>query len=384
MLKENDKKWVYDTVQKITRKMNVVSERSKLKIPYTSIDGVHDDYNNSSLPHRINEGINWWTNGFWGGMMWLMFHETGDSKYVDIARYSEEKLDQCFVDFFGLHHDVGMMWLPTAVAHYRLTNNQDSLRRGLHAANLLAGRFNSSGKYIRAWNEMNQEDVRGWAIIDCLLNIPLLYWATDVTNDPRYKQIAMMHADTAMEDFIRADGSSEHIVEFDPNNGVKVKTHGGQGYENGSSWTRGQAWALYGFILSYIHTKKQDYLDTTIRVADYYISNIPKNGIIPVDFKQPTEPEWEDSTAAAIAACGFIELYRCSSEVGKERYLETALFLLKTLEEKRCDWSEQHDGILLNGTEAYHAKTHHMNIVYGDYFFMEAIFKLKGDDILLW
>lgn len=383
MLKADEKIWVESVVQKINTKMDWVSEKSRNKIPYTTYNGIHDDYNNSEKSSRMKDGLAWWTNGFWGGMMWLMYHETGNKKYAEIAKLSEEKLDQCFDDYYGLHHDVGFMWLCTAAADYRLTKNADSRKRALHAANLLAGRYNPIGKFIRAWNGMETSDTRGWAIIDCMLNIPLLYWASEETEDPRFKQIAMLHADTTMENFVRPDGSCEHIVEFDPYIGGKVKTYGGQGYENGSSWTRGQTWALYGFMMSYIHTEKTEYLNTAKKVAHYFIANIPENGIIPLDFRQPEEDPWEDSTAAAIAACGLIEIARAVPEKEKRLYLNAAIKLLKTLEETRCIWGKESDGIIKNGSEAYHSLKH-LNIIYGDYFFMEAIFKLNGTDIFLW
>lgn len=386
MLWEKEQAWVEEIILKINNKMEWVSEKSKYKIPYTTINGVHDDRADINKQFRHDDGLNWWTNGFWGGMMWLMYHETGDKKYAEIAKYSEEKLDQCFVDFYGLHHDVGFMWLPTAVANYKITKDADARRRGMHAANLLAGRFNPVGKFIRAWNDIpgSDSDTRGWAIIDCMFNIPLLYWATEESGDPRYKQIAMMHADTVMDAFIRPDGSVNHIVEFDPFNGGVIKTYGGQGFGDGSSWTRGQSWALYGFMMSYIHTGKEEYLNTAKRVAHYFIANIPESGIIPVDFRQPEEPAYEDSTAAAIAACGLIEIAKHVDDFEKNMYINAALKLLKTLDGQRCNWSTDCDCILENCTESYHNPRHHISIIYGDYYFMEAIFKLKGNDMFLW
>ena len=387
MLKEKELVWVNEVIEKIKKKMEWVSEKSKDKIPYTTINGEHDNRADKNIIWNMDDGINWWTNGFWGGMMWLMYHETGEQRYADIAAISENRLDQCFQDYYGLHHDVGFMWLPTAVANYKLTGNEESRKRGLHAANLLAGRFNPVGKFLRAWNgipNMESDDTRGWAIIDSMFNIPLLYWAFEETKDPRFKHIAMLHADTLMRAFIRPDGSSNHIVEFDPFHGGVVRTYGGQGYENGSSWTRGQTWAMYGFLMSYIHTKKEEYLNTAKKVADYFIANIPEDGIIPVDFCQPKEPAWEDSTAATIAACGLIELSKYVDESEKELYFTAALKLLHALYEKRCDWSKANDCILTHCSSAYHALNHHFSIIYGDYFFMEAVFKLKGDDIFLW
>lgn len=384
MTKQEEKQWVLSVIDKLKIKMERVREASQNKIPYTTINGVHDDYLHSDRDYRMNDGINWWTNGFWGGMMWLMYHETKEERYAEVAQVSEALLDQCFEEYYGLHHDVGFMWLPTAVANYRITGNPESRKRGLHAANLLAGRFNVVGKFIRAWNDFGPDDTRGWAIIDCMFNIPLLYWASEETKDPRFAHIARIHADTVMENFIRPDGSSHHILEFDPFEGGVVRSLGGQGYENGSSWTRGQAWALYGFMMSYIHTQKQEYLDTAKRVAHYFMANIPESGIIPVDFRQPKEPAWEDSTAAAIAACGLIEIGKYVGEYEKDLYRNAAIKLLKVLDEQRSDWSDRSDGILINGTGAYHSEEHHFSIIYGDYYFMEAIFKLKGEDLFLW
>lgn len=383
MINENDKNWVESVVEKITNKMEWVSEKSADKIPYTTIDGEHDD-RAINPTGKAEDGICWWTNGFWGGMMWLMYHETKKERYKEIANILENKLDACIENFYGLHHDVGFMWLPTSVTNYKLTKNAESRKRSLHVANLLAGRYNPVGEFIRAWNDDGETDRSGWAIVDCMINIPLLYWATEETGDPRFKHIAMKHADTTMNVFVRPDGSVNHIVEFDPLNGGLVKTHGGQGYKDGSSWTRGQTWGIYGFLISYKHTGKEEYLNTAKRIANYFIANIPEDGIIPVDFRQPKEPRWEDSTAAAIAACGLIEIAKQVPELEKDMYMSAALKLLKALDEKRCDWTTECDCILKNCTAAYNRKEHHFNIIYGDYYFMEAIFKLKGDGLYIW
>lgn len=246
------------------------------------------------------------------------------------------------------------------------------------AANYLAGRFNPVGQFIRAWNQNPNGDVTGWAIIDCMMNVPLLYWATKETGDPRFQQIGMLHADTAMKNFIRPDGSSNHIVEFDPMTGEMVKTYGGQGYGEGSSWSRGQAWAVYGFALSYKHTGKQEYLDAAKRVANYFIANITEDGLVALDFRQPAEPWLEDSSAAGIAACGFLEIAAHVPELEKHLYQDAAELLLKTLAEKRSDWTEKDECIIQNFSVAYHAKARHTTCVYADYFFIEGIFRLKG------
>ncbi len=383
MLQANDQQWLQDVIGKFKAKMEWVSVKSKLKIPYTTVNGTYDDRATENPTGDLADGINWWTNGFWGGMMWLMYHQTGREEYKKIAEISEEKLDRCFEEYYGLHHDVGFMWLPTSVANYRLTKNPESRKRALHAANLLAGRFNLAGGFIRAWNDLQEGDTRGWAIIDCMLNIPLLYWASEETKDPRFKQIAMKHADTAIDAFVRSDGSVNHIVEFDPEHGGVVRTYGGQGYEEGSSWTRGQAWGLYGFMMSYIHTQKDEYLQTAKRIAHYFMANIPEDGVIPVDFRQPVEPRLEDDTAAVVAACGLIEIAKVVGTYEQRLFIDAAVKLLIAVD-KRSDWTQASDAIVQYGSGSYHVKKHHHPIIYGDYYFMEAIFKLKGNDLYLW
>lgn len=387
MLEGQDKQWLDEVFEKVCHKMEWVREKSKDKIPADAANnGEHDD-RSINVSGNMDDGICWWTNGFWGGLLWLMYEQTGDKRYAEIANISEDKLDEAFDIFYGLHHDVGFMWVPTSVTNYRLTGNEKSRKRALLAANMLAGRFNPVGEYIRAWNDIpnSDDDTRGWAIIDCMFNISLLYWATKETGDPRYKQIAMKHADTAMNAFIRPDGSVNHIVEFDPDNGGVVKTYGGQGYCEGSSWTRGQTWAIYGFTISYLHTGKQEYLDAAKRVAHYFIANIPENGIIPIDFRQPKEPAWEDSIAACVAACGFIEISKLVGEHEKDLYLGAALKMLKALDQSgRISYGEDCDCFVLNGSGAYNSPVKHIPYVYADFYFVEALSKLRGSDFQLW
>lgn len=377
-LNKEQKGWIQKIYEKVERKYQQVRERSKDKIPSSARNGVHDDRSDCSREWGVDDGLNWWTNGFFAGILWQLYQASGEERYAEIARISEEKMDSCFLEYYGLHHDVGFMWLPTAVADYRLTGNQISRKRGLLAANLLAGRFNPAGKFIRAWNDLGEKETsnRGWAIIDCMFNIPLLYWASMELEDPRYRQIAICHADTAMQYFIRENGSVRHIIEFDAESGEYLGSYGGQGYGHGSSWTRGQTWALYGFTISYLHTGKQEYLDTAIRVADYFKGRLNSEFLVPIDFDQPVQPALEDSTAAAIAACGYLELAEILKENGKA-YFETGVQLFQTLTEKRCDFSEDTDGILLKCSGSYHGTSdREINFVYADYYYVEALLRL--------
>ena len=374
-MNSKDSQWANETAEKIYKKMKKSAERSKNKIPYLTVNGIFDD---------CSDNISWWTNGFYGGQLWQLYNAYGDEIFRGSAEDIESKLDKSLMDYMGMDHDSGFKWLLTSVANYKLTKNESSKNRALLAAANLAGRFNPAGRFIRAWNSWGGERNEGWAIIDCMMNLPLLYWASEETGDPRFSQIARAHADTAANAFVRENGSVNHIVQFDPNTGEMIGTMGGQGKEIGSSWTRGQGWAIYGFVLSYRHTGDEKYLETAKKAARYFASCIPESGLIPVDFCQDKELDWEDSTAAAIAACGMLEIEAHVIDAEKPFFHETAMKLLKTLEEKRCNWDTDADYILENGSVAYHDEKHNFPIIYGDYYFTEAIFRLCGKELFMW
>ncbi len=373
-------KWVTEALEKVRKKIKVTSEKNRDKIPYkTDSNGDYDD--NSDI-REDGSGLDWWTNGFWAGTLWRMFEDTGDKEYAEIAKISEKKMEACLQHYYGLNHDVGFMYMLTAGADYRLTGDKESLRTLLHAANLLAGRFNPSGNFIRAWNDVWGKNT-GWAIIDCMMNLSLLYYASEITKDPRYKNVAKLHADRVIEAFVRKDGSCCHIVEFDPETGERLHSLAGQGYDHGSSWTRGQAWGLYGFVISYLHTGEKRYLDTAVRIADHCLKNVPESGIIPIDFCQPAEPRLEDSCGACIMADGFIEL---ADQLGAdgEKYLAAGKKILKAIAENRCDYSLDCDAFVQNCSASYHAKEHHFTMNYADYFFIEGLHKLESIGSFYW
>lgn len=377
--------WAEEMGEKIREKIAWVSRKHADRIPYTTDkNGDYDDRSSTDRTWRIDDGLNWWTNGFWPGILWLLYQDTGDLYYAETAKNAGRKLEQCFQEFYGLHHDVGFMFVPSAVADFRLTGSQEAKRAAMHAASLLAGRFNPAGRFIRAWNDLEGQDTRGRAIIDCMFNLSLLYWAWEETQDPRFRQIAMLHADTVMEHFVRADGSVCHIVEFHPETGEMLRSDGGQGYADGSSWARGQGWALYGFVISFLHTGKREYLDTAKRVAHYCMANLPENGILPLDFRQPQEPAFEDSCGACVIAGGLLELAGCVPALEREMYRRAGMKILQAIGGQRTDFSGDCDAIVQGCSPAYHDRRHHMTMNYADYFFIEAVWKVRGTGGLLW
>lgn len=328
------------------------------------------------------DGNSWWTGGFWPAIMWQLYKATGEAVYMTEALRVEKLLTDEFRRFDLLNHDVGFMYLLSCGAHHRLTGDAQALTDTLHAATILAGRFNPEG-FIRAWPN---PDRAGYAIIDCMMNLSLLYWATEQTGDPRFAKIARIHADTTIREFLREDGSSCHIVIFDPETGKVIARPAGQGYCEGSSWSRGQAWALYGFTLSAINTGERRYLDVARRCAQYFIAHIREDGLTDSDFCQPKDEERIDNIAGACAACGLLELAQLVGGEEGETYRAAAMRLLRALYDLCADWSEEAPGILQKCTASYHddGAGRHVNILYGDYFFVEALCKLRGTDAKLW
>lgn len=364
------KKWADSVFEKLNNKIKLLAIKSYDKIPCITSNGQHDD--------QKGEGINNWTNGFWPAMMILMYSQTKHQQYLDTARHCMDMMDEALMNFDHLHHDVGFMWNISSGADYRFTGDKKERNRSLVAANHLMGRFNSDGGFIRAWN--GGEDVKGWAIIDCMMNIPLLYRASEETEDDRFAMVANKHADKTMKFHIRADGSCHHIVEYDFTSGEFVRTHAGQGCALNSSWTRGQAWAVYGFALAYKFTQNEEYLNTAKRAANYFIVNAQYfDWVPPCDFKQPAEEKLYDTSAGAIAACGIMQIADSLEGTEKDMYKLSAFRLLQAIE-KYCDWTDENDAILQMSTGAY-TLNHHVNYIFGDYFFAEGICRLCGNDI---
>ena len=367
-----DHGWLKETEQKLDRKMRfaVGKAREVSWMPYTTENGRWKETR-----------IGWWTNGFWPASMWQMYRMTGAELYREEALRAENMLDEALRNFKNLSHDTGFMWLIHSGVRYALEKNPESFDRTLFAAEMLAARFNPNG-FIRAWNGEGRE---GWAIVDCMMNLPLLYWASEETGDPRFRLIAMAHADTTLRRFVRPDGSCNHIVIFDPETGEYLENPGGQGYQSGSSWSRGQSWALYGFVLSFLHTGEPRYLEASKRVADYFISEITEDWIPRCDFRQPEEPALKDNAAGNIAACGLLELAGALPETEGKVYFEAAVRILRAQEASDANWAADDPAVFIRCTSAWHdIPGRHMTMTYGDYFFIEAIRKLQGDRLLFW
>lgn len=371
-LTQTQKGWIDSTWEKLEKKWSVASKTAYDMLPYTTQNGK---FINSSSPHV-------WTNGFWPGIMWLMYVSTGKEEYRKTAEHGEQLLDAALCEPWNLFHDVGFMWLLSAGVNYRLFKKDRSKARVMFAAEHLASRYNHRGGFLRPGNTPGEE---GRVIIDTMMNLPLLYMASGIVQDKRFDYVAINHADRIIQSHLRADGSVRHVVEFDPENGDIKGYLKGQGYSEDSAWARGNSWALYGFTLSYIHTGKKEYLDAAKRVAHYFICAIADDGYIPrVDLRAPALEH--DTTAGAIAASGLIELAKQVDELEKHIYFNAALKILKSLDETYCDWTNEEESVLQHGVGAYFPDEIRLGkpIIYGDFFFTEAIYKLRGNEFLFW
>ena len=374
---DKDVQWAGEVFQKLEEKMDETLGRSAKIIPYRTEAGRFEN--------MAEKNICWWTNGFWEGLLWILYEQTGKKQYQAAARAGEEMLDQAFERYPKLHHDVGFLWQLSAGLDYKITGSQSARTRALFAASILMSRFQLAGGYLRAWNDYPGEDTSGWAIIDTMMNLSLLYWASEELKDSRFARIAMAHADKTMVHHLRPDGSVRHIVYYDPNTGRELGEDGGQGYQSGSSWSRGQAWALYGFLISYMHTGKTEYLDASKRVAHYFISGVCRDWLPRCDFRSPKEPVVYDSSAGAIAACGLLELSEQVPELEAALYQTAALKLLKTMESCFCDWDRNTDGILYFGSVNYKEEQgRNRYLIYSDFFFAQAVTKILGSKLKIW
>lgn len=362
--------WIETAYQKSLDKVSQISERLGASFPHVCLNGKYNC-----------EDVSFWTSGFWGGILWLSYRETKNEALKEIAEKIETALLEPLHEFYHIHHDVGFMYLPTAVANYRLTGREESKRTALIAASHLAGRFNLKGQFIRAWTDEVNPDSTGWAIIDCLMNIPLLFWASRETNDPRFRHIAVAHADTVLRDFVRDDWTVPHIVSFHPETGEKIENLGGQGLGSDSAWSRGQAWAIYGFAIAARDTGDNKYLTASRNIANYFLSHLPEDHVPYWDFKTEEKDKFvRDSSAAACAASGLLELSGLLSDPSEKAfYYSSALAILQGLYEHYTDFSSAQEAILTKGTVSYPAGRHvNVPIIYGDYYFLEALVKIKG------
>ncbi len=269
------------------------------------------DGNYFNFPEGFYE-IGNWTSSFFTGSALLAWQQTEDEFFLkQVLRLAPSYREKVFVRFMDTHHDLGFLYSLYSVALFKLTHDKKHREAGLRAAELLAERFNKKGNFIRAWGRMDTTEHNNMAIIDCLMNLPLLYWATNETGEEKFREIATRHADMALKVFVRPDNSVYHAYRFNLRTGKPLTgdTYGGCAVE--SQWARGTAWAIYGFALSYSYTQNDKYLQATLSLARKFISSLDAEVVPMWDFKlTPNAPRIRDASAGSVAVCGFQEVLK--------------------------------------------------------------------------
>ncbi|WP_242123389.1 glycoside hydrolase family 88 protein [Sphingobium sp. Sx8-8] len=323
-----------------------------------------------------------WTNGFWTGMLWLAWQLTGEDRYRSVAEGNIQSFATRVERRINVdHHDLGFLYTLSACAGYQLTGDSLARSAGLEAARLLLKRFDPVAQVIQAWGDMKDPKQRGRMIIDCNLNVPLLYWASRETGNKDFAAAADRHLAQAAKLLVRPDASTFHTFYVDTKTGKSRHGSTHQGHSDDSSWARGQAWGIYGFALAWRHTSDPAYLEIASKLANYFLNRLPTDGICCWDLiftDDDVTPR--DSSAAAIAACGLIELSQAlplSAEM-RETYEAWAVAIVKTLGDSYLAPIEGSNALLL------HAVYHMPNkagvdeaCIWGDYFYLEALMRLR-------
>lgn len=343
------------------------------------------------IPRTVDEAgeINYcyngfdWTAGFFPGLCWQLYNYSGEKKYEDAAIHFQNK----FIDhrFLTINHDLGFVFNNSFGSGFRATEDADNKQVIIDAANSLIVRYNPTVKSMQSWNVDNGwQAQRGWlfpVIIDNMMNLELLFEVSQITGDPKYRDIAIAHANTTLKNHFRPDFSSYHVVDYDPENGQVRSKETAQGYAHESSWARGQAWGLYGFTICYRYTKDEKYLQAAENIAAYILHNksLPADKIPYWDYNAPKIPdEPRDVSAAAITASALIELDGYS----KNTYADTAVEILRNLssENYKAEVGSNNNFILKHSVGSIpHNAEIDVPLIYADYYYVEALIRLMSN-----
>lgn len=378
------------TIEEAKKALDVAAQQVERNLPdFTDSCQNHSSVNNF-YPKCENDQ---WTCGFWPGEVWLSYEHTGKEVYKEAALSMIDSFDNRIRNKIVVdHHDMGFLYTPSCVAAYKLTGNEKAKQAAILAADQLVSRFQPVGGFLQAWGSMNDAGNYRY-IIDCLLNLPLLYWAEEVTGDRKYGEIAHKHITTCLKHSIREDGSTYHTFFMNMETGEPDHGETCQGYKNDSCWARGQAWGVYGTAISYAYTKRPEYLDAFRKTATYYLDKLPEDMIPYWDMIfGDGDDEPRDSSSASIVACGFLEAAKYLPEEEAEEYRKLAAKMLKSLVDNYAvkDFTKS-NGLVLHGT--YSKKSPYNTctpggvdecVSWGDYFYMEALTRFSKDWEMYW
>ncbi|ASZ14553.1 glycoside hydrolase family 88 protein [Chitinophaga pendula] len=321
---------------------------------------------------------NWWTCGFYPGTLWLLYEFSKDEalKKEALKRLAVVEKEQ----YNKGTHDLGFMMYCSFGNALRITKDQRYKDVLVTSARTLSTRFNPTVGCIKSWDH---GQFTFPVIIDNMMNLELLTWATRTTGDTSFKHIATTHANTTIKNHFRKDYSSYHVIDYDPKTGavLQKKTH--QGAADSSAWSRGQAWGLYGYTMMYRETKDKAYLEQARHIADYMLNHprMPKDLIPYYDYDAPGIPNVpRDASAAAVMASALLELSRYTSGTDTKRYWNAAEQVLINLASPAylAKAGENNNFILMHSTGSFpHNSEVDVPLTYADYYFVEALLRYK-------
>ncbi len=328
-----------------------------------------------------------WMTSFWTGELWLAYAVSNNPCFQDAAASQLHSFRERLTHKINISHDLGFLYTLSARAQYQLTGDLAAHELALSAAEHLAARFNQQGEYIQAWGELGDSEEAGRMIVDTMLNIPLLFWASAETGEPHFADIATRHAHTTYRHLVRDDSSTAHTFYFDPQTGEPIGARTHQGYSDQSLWARGQAWAMLGFAIAYQWTQDATFLRASQETAERFLAELSTNCVPLWDLRLPADaPQLKDTSAAVIAAMAFLRLANLPPDKGSHDYATAAKQLIDaqiaTAFEPTLDETE---GLLAHAT--YHASPPELAeqyTLFGDYFFLETLAWLCGNHIDFW
>jgi unsaturated chondroitin disaccharide hydrolase len=358
-----------------------VSQASKTAAGITDYSRIPRSILNGKTEWRTVDRHDW-TSGFWPGIEWYLYEYTKDDVWKTRADKTQHTLAP-LVDSSAIDHDLGFVMDCSYGNGYRLTNNADYKRVLLRAADTLARLFNPKVGTILSWpREVPGVDwpLRHNTIMDNMINLELLFWASKNGGSKGLYDIAVSHATTTMNNHFRPDYTSYHVVVYDTATGKKIKGITHQGYADNSMWARGQSWAIYGFTMCYRETKKSEFLDFAQKVSDVYLERLPADLIPYWDFSAPDIPNApRDASAACVVASALLELSTFVNDKDKAKiYRDKAEAMLKELS------SPQYQSRSINNAFLLHSTGHKpaggeidASIIYADYYYVEALLRAK-------
>lgn len=352
-----------------------IAENQYLKMADNLPDGtLPRSYENGIL---VTSDIYWWCSGFYPGTLWYLYEYYKSDKIKVLAEQFTEMLGP--VQYLTDNHDIGFQIFCSFGNGWRLTGKKEYPDIMLNAAKSLASRFNPFAGQIKSW-DFDSDLYCCPVIIDNLMNLELLLWASDYSDDEYLKTIALTHANVSILNHFRKDYSCYHLVDYYPEDGSIRKKQTVQGYNDESRWARGQAWALYGYTMLYRMTGADRYLKQAEGIADLLMSILPRDGIPYWDFDAPNIPdEYKDASAGAIMASALIELSQYIPSKS-HRYISIAEKQIRTLcsPEYLAPVGSNGNFILKHSVGSIPAQLEvDVPLTYADYYFVEALIRMN-------